>query len=118
MLPIETRIRESVIPDLSVKMLNLCLEDEEISVLFPPTSRATRTMEYRADVTLKELISEKIKDSSNALPLSLRKKKLYQKTTEEIQNQVAASVIENLRSLQVVPIMMRKHTLYEQCRAG
>ena len=111
-------IRESVIPDISVKLLNLCLGPDENGVLMPPTHRTARSLEYRADVTLKEMIAQRLCDKKEALSLAIKKRKIYEITENNPEDLNKSNDFDKLFSLGVVPINLRKHMLYHQCRAG
>lgn len=111
-------IRDSVIPDLSVKLLNLCLSTNENEILIPQTQRENCDLNFQADITLKEIITQKINNESKGLPLALRKKKLYEKIILESKKEKKENDFEDIFTLEVVPITMRKHLLCRQCRAG
>ncbi len=110
-------IRNFIVPDISVKLLDLCLSSDENGILMPPIHRRTKMIDYRADVTLKEMIEQKLKDKELMLPLTLRKRKLYEISVCKKKN-CSENKLEEMFSSGVVPITMRKHLLCKQCRAG
>ena len=121
MIERRAKIRTSIIPDSSVKLLELCLSDEENGIFIPTTQRKTSNIEFRGDWALQNVITERIQKSysqPNIQPLVLRKrellksKKQIKKSTEETQK------IEEIFKQGNVPIMMRKFLLYQQIRAG
>ena len=107
-------IRESVIPDIQVKILKLCLHDNENGVLTPSIDLTTRTPEYRTNLILQEVIKSKIEKQKKAIPITLRKKYLYQNS---LKNHTKNILTEKFSQYQIVPITMRKHILYQECRA-
>lgn len=76
----ESNVRKEIIPDVQMKMLELCLSDDENGIFMPSTKRKSQVSDFRADWALKDIISERIKNSQRPLPLALRKKKLYEES--------------------------------------
>ena len=107
-------IRKSIIPDISVKFLDLCLSADENGILMPPLHRESKMMEYRADIALKELISQKLRSRELAIPLAMRKRQLYMNS----RNSKSSGDLDDLFVSGTVPIFMRKHLLCRQSRAG
>lgn len=115
MLRVRGTIRESVIPDIQVKILALCLDDNENGILLSSTQRVSKSMDFRADWALRDIITTKIQNQQKAIPLTLRKKMLYDNTLKETKS---LSIIEKLSDYEILPINMRKLLLYKDCRAG
>lgn len=107
-------IRRPIVPDISVKLLDLCLSPDESGILMPPVQRRSKMLEYCADLTLKELISQRLKDKEAAVPLVMRKRNLYEKSKAAEKEEP----LEEVFFSKVAPITMRKHLLHKQCRAG
>lgn len=97
MINLRAQIRESIIPDSSVKLMALCLSEEENEIFMPATRRKSRELEYRGDWALQEIISERIaRDKA--------------RTNRD--------KIEKLVNNGPTPIVLRKLLLYKQARAG
>ena len=116
MLKRKTRIREAIIPDISVKLLNLCLGEDENGILMPITQRKTKDMDFRADWALQNVIKERIE--KKALPLVLRKKQLYENSIICLEIEKKQPSLDYLFKNGPAPIMMRKHLLNLNSRAG
>ncbi len=110
------QIRECIIPDISVKILNLCLSDDENGILMPITQRKSKTMDFRADWALQSVIKERIENKT--LPLVLRKKQLYENRKKLDDLEKKSNGLEDLLQTGCAPFLLRKHLLYQQCRAG
>ena len=78
MLEQTLHIRRSIVPDTSVRILDICLASDENEILMQPISRSAKMLDFRADVTLKDMISQKIYNKEFAIPINLRKRKLYE----------------------------------------
>lgn len=100
MLIAKGKIRTEVIPDLQVKILALCLSDDENGIN-PRISTDTKLLSYKADEILRETIQNKIKKSKQA-----------------IASELNFGLMDKLAQYEVLPITMRKHLLYKDCRAG
>ena len=109
-------IRRSVIPDISVKILKLCLDESENDFLFSCTRRPSGNFEYLNDIVLREVITEKICNKRDFVPITLRKKHLYEKIKNE--QSCTENKLVYLNNMTCVPITMRKHILYSQVQAG
>ena len=90
-------VRASIIPDSSVKLMALCLSDDDNEIFMPSTHRQAKELEFRADWALQEIIKERIK-----------------RETERIRQ----DKIEYIFCNGPVPIILRKLLLYNQARAG
>ena len=115
MLRTKGLIRKSVVPDIQVKILELCLSDEENGLLMPSTKRHSNSIDFRADWALKEIISSKIENQKKGVPLVLRKKQLYDKS---INHNKISDIYDRIYNIRILPITIRKHLLYKDCRAG
>ena len=107
-------IRDMVIPDIQVKILKLCLGEDENGIV---TSRAPSKIPietHRTDIALKEIISRKIREHEENISLDLKKKAIYDVSANDIFN----DKLNMLFPSDVVPITMRKHLLYVRTRAG
>ena len=111
-------IRKSIIPDSSVKLLELCLSDDANEFWMPTTQRSTKTMEYRSDVTLKELITQKIQSQNQALTSQQRKKVFTKNAIRDALVEKDMISFCKIFPIGLAPITMRKHLLYQQSRAG
>lgn len=112
-------IRESVIPDISVKLLDLYLSEDENEFYLPRTQRVKGGLEYGADLVLQTHIKKCIeKDCSQTLPLVLRKKQLLEKISKTKEQPAESKKIEDLFTDKKVPIIMRKYLLYQHSRAS
>ena len=77
------KFRESIVPDLSVKILDLCLNSDENGIAAPSTRRRAYSFEYGADQILKEVISKRIENHAKPVPLSQRKRSIYEQALKE-----------------------------------
>ena len=114
------KIRDSVIPDVSVRLLELCLSNDENGIFIPSTQRSSKKLDFRGDWALQEIINERIKKEHTqvAIPLVLRKRELYKKINSNTSNEQKSQKIEELLSSGKTPITLRKLLLYKQSRAG
>lgn len=117
MLRLRGLIRDNVVPDIQVKMLKLCLSDDENGIVIP-TSRLYNNLEYRNDYVFREILADRINAKQTLLPLTIRKIKIYTNTLKELEVANLIEKIENMSTNGQVPITMRKYLLYNQCRAG
>ena len=91
-------VRKSIIPDNDVKLLDLCLAEGENGIL-PELDILTKRLKYGEDSTYKEIISKKFEQKEKILPITLRKRLLYDKTAEavmELEKQVIYEEISRL----------------------
>lgn len=106
-------IRKSIIPDIQVKMLELCLSDGENGIMPCCTERIPKGIDYRTDSVLREVILQRIDQHSKLLPLTQRKKELY-----NIHKKNSVNFLEKLSVYNNLPIFMRKHLLCKGFKAG
>lgn len=111
------QIRSSIIPDASVKLLDLYFDIEEQEIFAPTTQRKEKSEDTEKSI-LQEIIQDRIDDEIKHLPLVLRKRKLYENAI--INNSIKPEEIELARiaSNGIVPIMLRKYLLLKQARAS
>ena len=109
------KIRDAIIPDIQVKLLALCLSDDENGIL-TSTQRKANSLDFQADIALRDLINQRINNNSKALPLVMRKRQLYEKRIKESKEE--NDIIKRLEDFTTVPLMLRKHLLYKESRAG
>lgn len=114
----ETAIRKSVIPDIQVKLLKLCLNEDENGIIMPITERDSHNLDFRADCVLQEVIIGKIKQKQENLPLVIRKRRLYEDTLKKEKEERLKQNFEKLLDTKTVPIKMRKYLLYQEIRAS
>ena len=116
MIRCRTQIRDAIIPDASVRLLSLCLSDDENGIVVPITQRKSKCLDFRAYWALQSVIKERIENK--AIPLVLRKRQLYENATKKEPESNSKLYVNELLALNAVPIFMRKHLLYQDCRAG
>lgn len=97
MVKFGAQIRDSIIPDSSVKLMALCLSDDDNELFLPSTQRKSKDIEFRGDWALQEIIQERIKSE---------------------QERIKHDKIEDIFSNGPAPIILRKLLLYKQARAG
>lgn len=114
----KTAIRESVIPDIQVRLLKLCLNEDENGIILPITKRDSHNMVFRADWVLQEVISDKIKQKQENIPLVIRKRRLYEDALKKEKEERLKQNFEKLLGTKTVPIKMRKYLLYQEIRAS
>ena len=100
MLIAKGKIRTNVIPDIQVKILALCLNENENGII-PRINNETNLLDYRADQVFQETIKNKIEKQKNIITLELKK-----------------SLVNKLSDFEVLPITMRKHLLCKESRAS
>ncbi len=113
----EESVRKMIIPDISVKILDLCLSDGENGISAVTTQRESGVSDYRCDSVLQEVISLRITEGYKALPLTLRKRKIYEDTLKE-QKELLQNCIDNMLQNGIAPIILRKHLLCKHSMAG
>lgn len=113
-----TILRKSVIPDIQVKLLDLCLNDDENGILMPITKRESKNIEFRADWALQDVITSRIKQKYECVPLVIRKRQLYEESVKKDEEEKLKHSLEQLFEFKNVPITKRKYLLYQRARAG
>lgn len=121
MIERRAKFRDSIIPDSSIKLLELCLTDEDNEIFMASTQRYSMNLNFRSDWALQDIISEKLKKhqpKQEILPLVLRKRKLCKNIITTEKPTLKTQKIEELFEGGKAPIMMRKFLLYQQTRTG
>lgn len=111
-------LRKTIIPDIQVKLLDLCLSDNENGILIPITKRESKNIEFRADWALQDVITSRIKQKQECLPLVIRKRQLYEEAIRKNKEEKLKHGLKQLFEFTNVPIIMRKYLLYQQAGAG
>lgn len=101
-------IRKSIVPDIQVRLLTICLSDNENGIF---TTQRGEDILCDNNFVFKEIISNRI--NSQHIPLTQRKKLLY-----EISKNKKDNFYEALEDYNILPITMRKHMLIKSPRAG
>ncbi len=112
------KIRKSIIPDIHVKLLDLCLSEDENGILMPITKRDSKSMDFRMDWALQDVITSRIKQKTECIPLVIRKRQLYEEAIKKDKEEKLKHNLELLFESKNVPITKRKYLLYQQARAG
>ncbi len=103
------QIRKSVIPDDSVKILELCLSTEENGIVLFSSRQKVSDNEYSTDSLLKNLIAAKIKEKVGSLPLTLRKVLIYEKAKKEQISENIDDCLLVFNQFNKMSIVMRKY---------
>lgn len=109
--------RKIVVPDASVKLLDLCLGSDENGILMPTANKRTKNIEYGKDCALKDLIAQRLNNHQKSTPLNIRKKEIYDECLEESEECSKNKNLEEFFTDGVVPIVLRKYLLHQQYRA-
>ena len=100
-----SNFRSNIIPSDSVKILSLCLGDDENGILLDKPRLNTNRLEYNQDSILSNMIAQKIQQQKNKVEKRLKPKVYY----NEEQN----LSLEKIPFNHHVPITLRKHLLYK-----
>lgn len=110
------KIRETIIPDIQVKMLDLCLSDNTSQMFIPTTPSAQRQISINTDNLYQEIINTRLKNKK--LSRACKNKLLYESVTMEIIDLKEPVPLYEILSTKIVPITLRKHLLYGHTGAG
>ena len=100
-----SNFRTNIIPSDSVKILSLCLDDDENGILPDEPRLNTNRLEYNRDSILSDMIAQKIQQQKNKVEKRLKAKVYY--------NEELNLSLEKMHLSRYVPINLRKHFLYK-----
>ncbi len=102
-------IRASVIPDDSVKILDLCLTSEENGIVISVSRSKNDEVNFFADSALKNLIATKIADNNFQIPLTMRKRLMYERAKKANISKKIVDEFLNFCNYNKISIIMRKY---------
>ena len=108
-------IRSAVIPDMQVRLLNLCLNDDENGMQAYVTYRESTSINWHSDSILQEIISDRISNKATLLPIAQRKRKIYEDAVKQ-KEQEADNFWKTVNNLGAMPITVRKYLLCQQSK--
>lgn len=100
-----SNFRTNIIPSDSVKILSLCLDEDENGIFPNEPQLNTNRLEHNRNSILSNMIAQKIQQQKNKVEKRLKAKVYY----NEDQN----LSLEKMHLSHYIPINLRKHFLYK-----